>query len=73
MLNTIGCVVPDSELLVLEAYYAPYKQLLLMDRVFDLPYGLARLLVFNSSQLINGYSPLGVTKNAVWDWMYPLG
>jgi photosystem I P700 chlorophyll a apoprotein A2 len=30
-------------------------------------------LWFNSSQLINGYSPLGVTKNAVWDWMFLFG
>ena len=30
-------------------------------------------LWFNSAQLINGYSPLGVTKNAVWDWMFLFG
>jgi hypothetical protein len=70
----VSSEVSGTSLLALEAHNPGHKQPILVDRVIDLPDGWLRdYLWFNSSQLINGYSPLGVTKNAVWDWMFLFG
>jgi len=54
-------------LLALEAHNPGHKQPILVDRVIDLPDGLASgLPVFNSSQLINGYSPLESDMRERW-------
>ena len=71
MLNTIGWVT----------FYWHWKHITLVTNNLSLwtessTYLMGWLrdyLWFNSSQLINGYSPLGVTKNAVWDWMFLFG
>ncbi len=68
MLNTIGWVT----------FYWHWKHITLLTDNISLwnessTYLMGWLrdyLWFNSSQLINGYSPVGVTKNAVWDWMF---
>ncbi len=46
-----------------------------MDRVLQQGSSSSRQLLgsFNSAQIINGYSPLGVTENAVWDCMFLYG
>ena len=71
MLNTIGWVT----------FYWHWKHIMLVTNNLTLwtessTYLMGWLrdyLWFNSSQLINGYFPLGVTKNAVWDWMFLFG
>ena len=71
MLNTIGWVT----------FYWHWKHITLLTDNISLwnessTYLMGWLrdyLWFNSSQLINGYSPVGVTKNAVWDWMFLFG